>query len=220
MRTLDEITAAVRRRCAAAPGGPAVLVGLSGIDGSGKGYLAGRLHSRLAQAGLEVAPINVDGWLNLPAVRFSSERPGEHFYHHALRLDAMFEWLVLPLREARSVRLTAPYAEKTATAYRDHVYEFRSVDVVLVEGIFIFKRAYRRHFDLAIWIDCTFETALERALVRVQEGLPPDQTALAYRSIYFPAQRIHLERDDPRAGADGVLVNDPRVMAVQEAGSR
>jgi hypothetical protein len=47
-----------------------VLVGMSGVDGAGKGYLAGRLHARLAQAGLRVAMLNVDGWLNLPALRF------------------------------------------------------------------------------------------------------------------------------------------------------
>jgi hypothetical protein len=116
MHTLDEVTAAVRRQCAATDGGPAVLVGMSGVDGAGKGYLAGRLHARLAQAGLRVAMLNVDGWLNLPALRFSPVRQGEHFYHHALRLDAMFAELVLPLRRRRGIRLVAPYAEETATA--------------------------------------------------------------------------------------------------------
>jgi len=211
MHSLDELTAGVRRRCAATIGGPAVLVGVSGIDGAGKGYLAGRLHARLAQAGLRVATLNVDGWLNLPAVRFSPVRPGEHFYHHALRLDAMFAELVLPLRRSRGIRLVAPHAEETATAYRERLYEYRDVDVVLVEGIFIFKRAYRSHFDLAVWIDCTLETALDRALVRAQECLPPAETRRAYETIYFPAQRLHLELDDPRGGADAIIPNDPRL---------
>jgi uridine kinase len=211
MHTLDELTAGIRRRCAAAAGGPAVLVGMSGIDGAGKGYLAGRLHARLAQAGLGVATLNVDGWLTLPAQRFSSVRPGEHFYHHALRLDAMFAELVLPLRRRRGIRLVAPHAEETATTYGQRLYEYRNVDVVLVEGIFLFKRAYRSHFDLAVWVDCTLETALDRALVRAQEGLPPAETRRAYETIYFPAQRLHLELDDPRGGADAIIPNDPRL---------
>jgi len=210
MLTLEEITAAIIRR-RAGTGSPATLVGLSGVDGAGKGYLAGRLHARLAHAGLRVALLNVDGWLNLPPVRFGGEPPGEHFYHHALRLDEMFQRLVLPLRADRGIRLVMSYAEETATAYRDHLYAYRGVDVVLVEGIFIFKRAFRPHFDMAVWIDCTFESALERALVRAQEGLPQAETIRAYRRIYFPAQRIHLERDDPRGSADGVLINDRRL---------
>ena len=219
MRTLDDLTVTIRSRCAAGAAGPALLVGISGIDGSGKGYLAGRLHARLTQAGLRVAPLNVDGWLNLPGVRFSRTRPGEHFYHHALRLEQMFARLVLPLRRRRSIDIVAPHAEETATAYRDRRYAFHDVDVVLVEGIFLYKREYRPHFDMAVWIDCTFETALERALLRAQEGLPPEETRQAYHAIYFPAQRLHLERDDPRNGADAVLLNDPR-LAPEAAGTR
>lgn len=214
MCTLDTLTAAVRRAAAARrPTGPALLVGISGIDGAGKGYLGGRLHARLVQSGLSVAALNVDGWLNLPSVRFSKERPAEHFYLHALRLERMFGELVLPLRRDRGIRLTVPYAEETAATFQDRVYEFREVDVVLVEGIFIFKRPYRPLFDMALWIGCTFETALERALVRAQEGLPPAETRKAYETIYFPAQRLHLERDDPLGAADGVIPNDPRLLA-------
>src|SRR5262245_24404917 len=48
-----------------------LLVGLSGIDGSGKGFLAGGLLRGLERADLRVALLNADGWLNLPAARFS-----------------------------------------------------------------------------------------------------------------------------------------------------
>ena len=71
----------------------ALLVGLSGIDASGKGYLATKLENLLCQAGLKVALIGIDGWLNLPHVRFSMARPGEHFYEHGIRLAEMFEQL-------------------------------------------------------------------------------------------------------------------------------
>lgn len=88
--------------------------------------------------------------------------------------------------------------------------------MVLLEGISIYKRAYRHHFDLAVWIDCTFDTALERALQRAQEGLAPADTIAAYETIYFPAQRLHCERDEPRASADITLPNDPRLLPLGE----
>jgi hypothetical protein len=53
-----------------------------------------------------------------------------------------------------------------------------------------FKREYRDRFDVRIWIDCSFATALERALARGQEGLPPAETIEAYQWIYIPAQRF------------------------------
>jgi uridine kinase len=57
--------------------------------------------------------------------------------------------------------------------------------VVLVEGIFLFKPLYRNYVDLTIWIDCSFSTALARAIARGQEGLSPaTRLPLTKRSIF------------------------------------
>jgi len=82
------------------------------------------------------------------------------------------------------------------------------IDIVLLEGILLFKPAYRDHYDLAVWIECSFEAALERAIKRGQEGLPPTETIRAFKTIYFPAQRIHLARDNPRDAADIIFLNN------------
>ena len=198
-------------------GGAAILVGISGIDGSGKGYVTRQFVSRLESAGVRAAAINVDGWLNLPAVRFRRKRPAERFYEKALRLDEMFEKLVLPLKRRRSIRIVADFTEETAASFRPQVYEYHDVEVIVLEGIYLFKREYREYFDLRLWIDCSFETALARAVARAQEGLSPEETVSAYRTIYFPAQAIHFERDDPRAAAHLVLTNDDALTPEPEA---
>lgn len=192
----------------------ALLVGISGIDASGKGYVARILDSRLVSSGHRVALINVDGWLNLPDVRFSTgsgNDPGTHFYNHALRLDEMFERLILPLKRNREIDLTMDFAEETATEFREHNYSFSNVDIVLLEGIFIFKQRFVPHFDLKIWIECGFDTALDRAIGRGQENLPPADTIKAYQSIYFPAQRHHFAIDDPRNAADITYPNEQKL---------
>ena len=129
----------------------------------------------------------------------------------AIRFDQLFAQLLLPLREQRMVSLIADFAEEMANNYRQHTYSFKNVGVVLVEGIFLFKREHRKLFDLAIWVDCSFPTALARALARAQEGLSPAETIRAYKSIYFPAQKIHFARDNPREKADLIVDNDPAV---------
>lgn len=202
-----------RRRVAPAR---ALLAAISGIDGSGKGYVAAEIARRLAPE-TAVATINIDGWLNLPDRRFDAWNPAEHFYEHAIRFDDLFEQLVLPLRGNRRIRLLADFAEETATQYRKYLYAFENVDVILLEGIYLLKKTLRPHYDVSCWIECSFETALERAIARGQEGLPPDETIAAYRTIYFPAQEIHLQRDAPRAAADAVLINDPRLAERRSA---
>jgi uridine kinase len=198
---------AIMAKRAELPGDRAVLVGISGIDGSGKGFISGKLSDELTKRGSPVAVTNADGWLNLPSVRFDATDPAGNFYRNAIRLDEMFESLILPLRDRRSIRAEADLTEETAVEYRRHAYDFRDIDVLLLEGIFLFKKQYVDHFDLRIWIECPFETALERAVARSQEGLPPDETIAAYETIYFPAQRLHFRLDDPAASADVVLRN-------------
>lgn len=211
---IDRALAEILLRRKQTPPERGLLIGISGIDGSGKGYLTSRIVVELQRQGEAVAGINVDGWLNLPLRRFNGEKPAEHFYENALRLDEMFSQLILPLKANRHHDIVADFAEETATEYRSHKYLFKDVDIILLEGIYLFKRAYRNHFDLAFWVDCTFETAMERAMERGQEGLPDDETIRAYQTIYFPAQRIHFDLDNPRASADFIINNDSRLARV------
>jgi uridine kinase len=208
---VDQILLARQR----VPAERSVLVAISGIDGCGKGYFTARLGEALQSKNVRVAKINIDGWLNLPVRRFSKSDPAAHFYRFAIRFEEMFAQLVLPLRDQRSVRVEADYAEETASAFRREVYAFDDVDVILLEGIYLLKREFQTYYDLAYWIDCTEATALERAIARGQEHMTPAATARAYWTIYFPAQEIHLQRDDPRAAATAILSNDPRLGPVQ-----
>ena len=189
----------------------ALLVGISGIDASGKGFVTAKLAHQLEEHGWKTAAIGVDGWLNLPPDRFNQENPAGHFYERAFRFEEMFETLVVPLQQNREIDLHMDYTEETATSYREHRYQFREIDVILLEGIFLFKRRLRHHFDLACWVECSFETALARAIKRCQEGLPPNETIRAFETIYFPAQRIHFERDAPHSSADLILPNEIEV---------
>ena len=192
------------------PATRSVLVAISGIDGSGKGYVTAQILDSLKTKGLNAVVINGDGWLNLPDQRFNSHKPAEHFYLNAFRFQEMFTQLVLPLRDRRSISIEVDFVEETANDYRKHLYDFKDVDVILLEAIYLLQPDFISYYNLAIWIDCSFETALERALARGQEGLTPQETVKAYQTIYFPAQEIHFQKDNPRSLATVIINNDPQ----------
>lgn len=196
------------------PAQKSLLTAISGIDGCGKGYLTARLVNMLQSKGMRVAAINIDGWLNLPDKRFDSSNPAEHFYLNAIRFQEMFDQLVIPLRNRRSLQIEANCVEETSTEYSRHIYEFKDIDIIVLEGIYLLKRAFQSCYDLSYWIDCSFDTALERAISRGQEGLVPEETVRAYRTIYFPAQEIHFKRDNPKDAATLIINNDIRLGAV------
>ncbi len=188
-----------------------VLVAISRIDGSGKGYITAKIFDSLETKGLNAVVINGDGWLNLPERRFNSYKPAEHFYLNAFRFQEMFTQLILPLRDHRSITIEVNFVEETARDYRQHLYDFEDVDVILLEAIYLLQPAFIFYYDLSIWIDCSFETALERALARGQEGLSDQETVKAYQTIYFPAQDIHFQKDNPKSLATAIINNDPNI---------
>jgi uridine kinase len=207
LNQLDFLTSKIAAMRSEKTAEQAVLVGISGIDAGGKGFITEKIAQRLQESGWRVATINADDWLNLPEVCLSRHKPAEHFYEHAMRFDEMFDRLIVPLKQNRAVTLVAECADAKGSR-RKHRYEFRRIDIVLLEGIFLLKRAYREHFDLTAWVECPFDIALERAIERGQEGLPPAETVKAFETIYFPAQRIHFTRDNPQAAADFIIQND------------
>jgi len=207
----EDAAEAIIQQRAIIPDHQAILVAISGIDGSGKGYLTNKIASLLLKRGLNIANINLDGWLNLPDKRFSKINSAEHFYRYAIRFEELFGQLVFPLRNRRSIYLEADFMEETATEYRKHIYSFEQVDVILLEGIYLLKHQFQSYYDLSFWIDCSFETALERAIARSQEGLSPEETIQAYQRIYFPAQTIHFEIDRPQRSAIARINNDSRL---------
>lgn len=187
----------------------ATLIGISGIDASGKGYLSGLVADALAKQGLRVALVNVDHWVTLPSQRFSQIEPARHFYESGLRLDAMWEDVVLPLRETRRVHRSIDACDTTnAERYIPLRFDHEGIDVLLLEGIFLFKKQYQNRFDLRAWIDCSFETAMRRAIRRNQEQMAESEIQRDYDVIYYPAQRLHFEKDRPQACADVTIRND------------
>jgi uridine kinase len=204
---LARLVAAIEHKRRSIPLERAMLAGISGIDGSGKSTLAPLVVQRLNALGRRTVLIQLDDWHHPPAVRFHPQRPAETFYEKGLRHEELFANLVLPLKEQRRVRLTATISRQPDEIRFAHTFDYEEVDIIVFEGIFIFKRQFWQHFDFRCWVECSFDVALQRALRRNQEGLPADAIVRDYHTIYFPAQRLHFDRDRPADGVDFLFQN-------------
>lgn len=204
---LARLVAAIEQKRRSIPLSRAMLAGISGIDGSGKSTLAPVVAQRLNAIGRRTALIQLDDWHYPPAVRFDPLRPAETFYEKGLRHEELFASLVLPLQEHRRIRLTATISRQPDERPFRHTFVYDHMDVILLEGIFIFKRKFVRHFDFRCWVACPFDVALQRALRRNQEGLPEEAIVRDYQTIYFPAQRLHMDKDRPAEGVDFLFRN-------------
>lgn len=185
-----------------------LLVGISGIDGSGKSTMARRVVERLKSQGLRASLISLDAWHHPPEKRFNKDDPARHFYQHAFRFDELFDILINPLKYNGSAHITVELTRLPENDLYPHSYDLDEVDVIVLEGIFLFKKELRESYDLAFWVECSFETALQRAILRNQEGLSEEEIIRDYQTIYFPAQKFHLIKDNPKSNVDGIVESD------------
>jgi uridine kinase len=181
------------------------LLAISGIDASGKTTVATAVAEALDARGHRCALISLDDWRTPAAVRFDDADPAATFLDHAYRFDDLFNTLLTPLVRDGRIDLAMTRYPSGSNEPESHHVTFAPIDVVLVEGIFLFKAGTRERFDRRYWIDCPEEVALGRALARNQERRSPADLQHDYETIYQPAQRLHVERDDPVACADLVV---------------
>lgn len=186
----------------------AYTVAISGIDASGKGFISDHLKTMLEQKGYRVALINIDPWQNPMAVRLDKKYPAINFYRNVIRWEAFFLNLLFPFQKNKKLELQTIGIRTNADLFYSLKYEFNNIDIILVEGIFLLKKDYLSYYNLKIWIDCSFETGLQRAIARNTEQLDKASLIYDYTTFYYPAQRHHFEKDQPVENADLVIDNN------------
>jgi len=155
-----------------------------------------------------VANINVDPWQNPLPVRLQPDNPAENFFSHVFRWEDIFTQLLNPLKENRSIHLATRLIRSDADVYYDHVYKYEQIDFLLIDAIFLFQERFNSFYDYKVWIDCSFETGLERAISRNVENLDKEQLIHDYHTCYYAAQRLHFKKDHPRENANLIFDND------------
>jgi uridine kinase len=205
---MQMLAAAVIERFQAQQGCRCFTVAVSGIDASGKGYISSRLQQLLTMHGLNVALVNIDPWQNPLPVRLKKDNAALNFYENVFRWDELFEQLIFPLQRDKTINLHTNGISTHADEYYPLAYDFKHVDILLLEGIFLLKKQYLIHYDLTAWIDCSFETGLQRALDRNAEKLGEVNLVNDYQTIYYPAQQHHFQKDGPKQNADLIIDNN------------
>jgi uridine kinase len=192
----------------------AFTVAISGIDASGKGHTSKLLQEELESRGYKVANINIDPWQNPIPVRLQKENAAENFYKNVFRWDEVFEKLLLPLKNNRNIHLNTKLIKGDADVWYQHIYHFENIDFLLIDAILLFQEKYIPFYDFKIWIDCSFETGLQRALQRNVEKLDEERLIHDYNTYYYPAQRYHLKKDRPINFSDVIYCNDESLRIV------
>jgi uridine kinase len=203
---MDEILAAIEdKRCHAgrAKTSPrtSLLIAIDGAGGAGKSTFAARLAEGFGDRGVGTYVVHGDDFYR-PAAQRQRVRAG------SMPVGADFDWprlrdqVLLPLVRGQPARYQRYDWAADALAGWSTV---ASKPIVLVEGIYTFRRELRTFYELAIWIECPRAIRLARGIAR--DG----QAARAlWEREWMPAEDRYAATHQPRLAADLVVANaDP-----------
>jgi uridine kinase len=183
-------------------------VAFDGIDAAGKTTLADEVAQGLAGSGRPIIRASLDGFHNPRNMRY---RQGEDspagYYEDSFNVFALLTELLQPLGPGGSLRFRTEVFDFRRDQVVERPQETASPETILLfDGVFLHRPVLQPLWDLSIFIQIPFETALERARQR-DLGLlgSAEDVEKRYRKRYIPGQRLYLDACQPETIADLVI---------------
>jgi uridine kinase len=200
-------------------------VAIDGVDASGKTTLADDLVPALEASSRAVIRASVDGFHHPKSVRYRRGRGSpEGYFLDSFDYEAVAANLLHPLGPDGARKFKTAIFDVRTDAPLSPACEIAPDDAILLfDGVFLHRDELREFWDLSIFVDVTFETALGRAEKRDAVLLGSrDQARALYLERYIPGQRLYLAACAPRRRATIVVNNDrpdePEILAAGSSG--
>jgi len=187
------------------------LVGIDGIDGSGKTTFANELAVLVAECGNEVIRISLDDYLNPQSVRYAQGRTSPlGFFEDSYDYTKFHDEVLEPLGAEGSGRYrTAAYDLEHETPVRSPWRVAPDDAVVIIDGMFLHRKEFasartRKVWDVSVWLDVPFEEAYRRLHDRLGVSEDPHDPRNAR---YYEGQLYYIKECHPAEKADVVVDN-------------
>lgn len=186
----------------------AFVIGITGVDCSGKTCFAAGLEDYLKQKGHATQLISLDDFHQPRKIRYAADARDEDYYER-VKQGLVFDFQRLIGELVATIRL-GKYLNKTLTLLDWQTDEFNIEKrftighdtLVILEGVYLFIERPARYLDYKVFLDVPVETWRERARDR-----DPEDVFARYETRYLPAQMKYLEEYPPLEAADMIIDN-------------
>jgi uridine kinase len=186
-----------------------VRVAVDGITAAGKTTFAGELAAAItARQGVH---LSTDDYHHQRERRHRQGRlSADGYYEDAYDLDEFRERVLVPLGPGGDRRYQVHRHDLDTDDLLDEAPVTAAVDdVIVVDGSFLQRPELAPHWDAVVWLDTSFATALDRALLRDEQLFGGrDEVREAYELRYHAACRRYLREVCPVESASVIVAND------------
>lgn len=187
------------------------LVGIDGVDGSGKTTFADALAEMLRECGIEVIRISLDDYLNPKDVRYAQgEASAKGYFEDSYDYQRFADDVLEPLGKDGSGRYRTACYSFDAEAPVKSPWQVAPDDcVVIIDGMFMHRDELchsrsKKVWDISVWLEVPFQETYKRLAER--DGSSPDPRDPG-NARYYHGQLLYLSQCDPASRADIVVDN-------------
>jgi uridine kinase len=183
-------------------------VGVDGVDGAGKTWLADELAREVEARGMPCVRVTLDGFHNprLHRYRLGRDSP-EGFFRDSYDYDRFRELVLEPLSPGGSGRYVPAIYDVQQEQPADPAPQQASAEsVVVVDGIFLHRDEVAGWWDFSIWLEVPFEIAIPRGAARGHGFGNADPSAPSNRR-YVEGQRLYINASHPATRASVIVDN-------------
>ncbi|MFC1958024.1 HAD-IA family hydrolase [Chloroflexota bacterium] len=185
----------------------AFVVGITGIDVSGKTKFAESLAMFLISKDYRPQIINLDDFHNPQKVRYSGEDQAENYYNRSFDINTIVERLLIPIHQKSKHSIKLTLLDLHTDKYEvEKEFSFDQNTIVLFEGVFLFRQELSPYTDYKIFLEIPFEESKNRAAVR-DVPIYGKEMLRKYDEKYLPAQRKYLDEFPASKTVDMVIDN-------------
>ncbi len=181
------------------------LIGISGVDCSGKTTLSKDLFDFLLDHNINTYLLSGDDFLFDRETRYTNKNQIQGYYNESFDYEKMFHELIFPAINSITFSREMDHLDWQSNKMISREFIFQSPFVLILEGVFLFKEQYREYFDYKVWLDIPFKDALKLAFQRTRDleyyG-DKDTIMKRYTERFYPTQLYHILKDKPDEFSD------------------
>lgn len=179
------------------------IIGVNGIDGSGKTTFALALDEYLKSNGFPTQLIHLDDFHNPKSIRYSGTNESDNYYNKSFNINLIIDKLLAPIQHKKSLSLSLKTLDLSTDDFtNERRYNIQPNTVVIFEGVFLFRQELTPYINLKVFLDIPCEESKRRAVVR-----DPQAVIAKYDTKYLPAQQKYLQEYPPTQVADLIIDN-------------